>query len=447
MNIGVIGAGALGLSAAYHLGKSGYKVTVFESAPFIGGQASTIEVSGSRLERGYHHLFTNDTEIIDLMGELGISDRLQWFYSSVGTFTQNKLFPTTSPMDLIKFGALPFVDRLKLGISTLRLRRQRNWRSLEKFTADEWLYQNMSSATYKTVWQPLLRGKFGAFYQQVGMPWVWSKIQTRFASRTKLGREVLGYPRNSFDEIFNAIVSKITQNKGQVLINSPVTEIICENGVATGLKYYSNNQQHDIKVRKFDCIISTVPSFELVKLVEFPQYFSEKLKSSVYLAALVIILVTKKPLTRFYWINIADASVPFLGLIEHTNLVPISWYNGKHILYITNYLSRKDPLVSLSTDELLAHYLPHLCKFNKGFNEGLIENYHYNYVSAAQPLIGKNYSQSIPSHHTPVKRLYMANTTQIYPEDRGTNYSIKMGRELAEIVQQDSKVSFTNWSV
>ena len=67
MMIGIIGAGAAGLTAACELTIKGHDVTVYESAPFVGGQASTIPVGGSSLERGYHHLFTNDEAILDLM--------------------------------------------------------------------------------------------------------------------------------------------------------------------------------------------------------------------------------------------------------------------------------------------------------------------------------------------------------------------------------------------
>ena len=52
MKIGIIGAGAAGLSAAYDLSSQGHRVVVYESAPFIGGQASTIPVGGGPLERG-----------------------------------------------------------------------------------------------------------------------------------------------------------------------------------------------------------------------------------------------------------------------------------------------------------------------------------------------------------------------------------------------------------
>ena len=56
MNIGIIGAGIAGLAAALRLTKAGHQVTLYEGAPFLGGQASTFDVGGGRLEKGYHHL-------------------------------------------------------------------------------------------------------------------------------------------------------------------------------------------------------------------------------------------------------------------------------------------------------------------------------------------------------------------------------------------------------
>ena len=84
--IAIIGAGITGLTAALDMTSKGHSVDIFESSNFVGGQASTFDVGGHPLERGYHHLFTSDKEIIDLMKLLGIEDELLWPESSVGTF-------------------------------------------------------------------------------------------------------------------------------------------------------------------------------------------------------------------------------------------------------------------------------------------------------------------------------------------------------------------------
>ena len=443
MNIGVIGAGAAGLAAGYDLSNAGHRVTVFESAPFIGGQASTIEVGGGRLERGYHHLFTNDHAIIELIEEIGLSDELKWFPSRVGTYASGRVYRTTTPLDLLRFGALPLYDRIKLGLFALRLQRLGDWRSLESFTADEWLRERLGGKAYEVVWNPLLRGKFGDSYDQVGMPWFWSKIQTRFASRKTVGGEQLGYPMGSFDSVFDEVARRIGLAGGQILLETPVERVEVSGEGVTGLTARRpDGTKHE---EKFDVVVSTVPSYHFPELVDLPAAYKSKLDAVHYLAAVVIILELDRPLTNIYWMNIADHNVPFLGIIEHTNLIPRELYGGRYVAYLTNYLDRHDEMFGLTPDELLGRYLPHLRKFNPEFERSWIKRVHYNSVSAAQPIIGANYSSRMPDHRTPFKRLYLANTTQIYPEDRGTNYSVRMGREVAGMVLDDEKGHWRGW--
>ena len=444
MKIGIIGAGAAGLGAAFELSSKGHKVVVYESAPFIGGLASTIPVGGGRLERGYHHLFTNDSAMIQLMADLGIGDRLSWYPSRVGTYTSGRVYKTTTPLDLLRLTAIPMIDRIKLGLFALRVKRIKDWRSLEDQTADYWLREHLGGKAYEKVWAPLLKGKFGDFYDEIGMPWFWSKIQTRFASRQGIrGREMLGYPDGSFDTVFDRLKSVIESQDGEVHLSTPVTRVEVVDGVAKAL--IARPEGGDETRREFDCVLSTVPSFSFPKLVDLPADYLSRLTGVHYLAAVVVILELSRPLTDIYWMNIADPDVPFLGLIEQTNMLPKEWYGGNNVLYVTNYLDRSDALFKMSKDELVDLYLPHLTKFNPEFEPSWIRAIHYNSLSAAQPIIGTNYSQVIPDHRTPVQRLYLANTTQVYPEDRGTNYSIKMGRELAAMIIGDEKQGWRNW--
>ena len=429
MRIGVIGAGAAGLAAAYDFARAGHGVTVYEAAPFVGGQASTIEVGGGRLERGYHHLFTNDNAILEIMGELGIGESMRWIPSSVGIYTDYQVYRWSTPIDLLRFSALSFRDRIRMGMVAKKLQRMKDWRALEDITAAEWIRENAGASIYAKVWEPLLRGKFGDRFESVAMPWFWSKIQTRFASRDRLGREKLGYPINSFDEVFETLEERIKSMGGQVYLETPVTDVLVEDGVATGLRV--KHPDGTDTEENFDLILSTVPSFAFPKLVDLPETYLKKLGAVEYMGAVVMILEMTHPLTDVYWMNIADHEVPFLGLIEHTNLMPKELYGGSNVLYLTNYVERQSELFLMSDEELLEVYAPWLPRFNPEFERSWITRIHVNRVSAAQPVIGTNYSQHIPEHQTPVSKLFLANTTQIYPEDRGTNYSIRMGREIA----------------
>ena len=78
MKVGIIGAGITGLTSAYDLSKAGHDVVVFESSNQLGGHASTFEVQGTPLERGYHHWFTSDDDILTLMEEVGLGNQVIW---------------------------------------------------------------------------------------------------------------------------------------------------------------------------------------------------------------------------------------------------------------------------------------------------------------------------------------------------------------------------------
>ena len=139
MKIGVIGAGAAGLAAAYDLLKKGHSVKVYEAAPFVGGQASTFDVGGGRLERGYHHLFKSDTYMVDLIHELGLGDKLAWIESKVGFYHEGTIYNFVTPFDLLKFKPLSLVNRIRLGLVTLYLQKTSNWKKFENITAREWI--------------------------------------------------------------------------------------------------------------------------------------------------------------------------------------------------------------------------------------------------------------------------------------------------------------------
>ena len=127
MKVGIIGGGVLGLTVAYELAKEGHKVSIFERAPFVGGQASTFEVGGGNLERAYHHLFVSDHDIQSLAQELGIQDRFMWVQSKVGIYANGRIWDFVTPKDLLKFKPLSLLNRVRLGLATLYIKRYKDW--------------------------------------------------------------------------------------------------------------------------------------------------------------------------------------------------------------------------------------------------------------------------------------------------------------------------------
>ena len=284
----------------------------------------------------------------------------------------------------------------------------------------------------------MLRGKFGEeHYDQVGMAWLWGKIQTRFASRGKgMAKEQLVYPVDSFGEVFDVLAERIVEQGGQVHTSAAVRRIVVEEGRATGLEVAF--EEGDPRVESFDAVIATTPSHIFPRLVPgLPEDYLARLAGVKYMAAVLIILVLDRPLTGIYWLNVADRSIPFVAVIEQTNFIGPEHYGGKHIVYLSNYLSTTHPLYRMEHEELLQEYIPHIRKVNPEFDPVWIKGSYHHRIEGAQPIIGTNYSSQIPDHRTPIAGVYLANTTQVYPEDRGTNYSVRMGQHVAGLVIGD----------
>lgn len=433
MNIGIVGGGIAGLTAAYHLGRAGHRVTVFEKRPEPGGQAGTFPVDGARLEVFYHHLFTNDTDVISMIDELGLSRNMVWLESKVGFFHGGRIYDFVTAIDLLKFTPISIIDRIRLGLVGLNLRRFKDWRKLEGITAENWIKSHAGRRNYEVVWGPLLRGKFGESAAEVGMVWFWGKIHLRFASRGQGGKEKLGYMLGSFGQITDALVQRIEAAGGEIHTSSPVKRVLVEQGRVAGLEVEGKGGV------PFDAVIATVPSPAFLGMAPgLPEDYAAKLRLARYQAAVCLALVMNRSLSRIYWLNISDPSIPFVAAIEHTNYIDRSNYGGKHILYLSNYLSPSHRLYDATREQLLAEYLPHLKKINPAFEPGWVEQSHLFRDDAGQPIITTNYSESIPEHRTPLRGLYLANTTQIYPQDRGINYSVRLGKTVSDLLLDDA---------
>ena len=78
LKIGIIGAGAAGLAAAWDFAHAGHQVTIFEAADRVGGLAAGFKDDNWdwTLEKFYHHWFANDHDILGLADEMGVRDKV-----------------------------------------------------------------------------------------------------------------------------------------------------------------------------------------------------------------------------------------------------------------------------------------------------------------------------------------------------------------------------------
>ena len=421
----VIGAGFTGLSAAWELVRRGIAVTVLEADAEVGGLAGTFEVQGERLEKFYHHWFTNDAHVGDLVKELGVEDRVVYRPTRTGMYFANNVFRMSSPMDVLKFTPLRFVDRVRLGLLALRARAVKDWKPLEGITAEEWLVRLGGREVYRVVWEPLLQGKFGPFASSISAVWFWNKLKLRGGSRDRTGAEMLAYYRGGFAALADRLAEEVTRLGGSIETMRPAVGLEVRDGAVTGVRTPTGTIAADAVLAT-----TSLPIFaDLVAPHVEPRYL-ERLRAIDYLANVCLVLELDRSLSSTYWLNVNDPGFPFVGVIEHTNFEPASTYGGRHIVYLSKYLPESAELFRMTDEEVVAYCLPYLERMFPAFDRRWILGAHVWKARYSQPIVTRHYSEAIPSVATPVRGLLLNTMAQVYPEDRGTNYAIREGRRV-----------------
>ena len=386
--VAIIGAGIGGLTAGYELFKKGYEVTVFEKEKEIGGMLSDFKIEGKSLEKVYHHIFKTDKEVINLIEELGLIDKLKWHKSSTGIYSNGKVYPFNGAIDLLKFKELGLIGKFRLGMIYLWLKFDKNWQKYENITAEEWMGKWAGKEAYEVIWKPLLKGKFHEYYKKVSMAWLWARIHTRGGSKNEKGEEVLGYLNGGFGQISEKLAKKIK------IINK---EII--------------NKELE---KDFDLVIDTRP-----------------IKGVDYIGAVDVVFSSDQSLSPYYWHNINDLISPFLALIQHTNLVDKKNYNGKNIYYLGTYVPQDHKYFKISDEKIEKEFFDYLKIIKPEFDEKQISEKKVFKIKYAQHIVTKNYK--VPNYKVG-KKTYGLNFAQIYPEDRGINFAVKEAKKLVKMI-------------
>ncbi|CAA9483628.1 MAG: COG1232: Protoporphyrinogen oxidase [uncultured Sphingomonadaceae bacterium] len=425
----IVGGGFTGLSAAYELAKAGRRVVVLEKQSMVGGLAMGFTVGEFTLERFYHHWFTNDVHVMDLIKEVGLADQVVFRPTRTGMYYANTIFRLSTPLDLLRFKALSMPNRIRLGLLALRARRIKDWRAIEGMTARDWLIKLAGPEVYRVVWEPLLSGKFGPYADKVGAVWFWKKLALRGGSRASDGREVLAYYKGGFSELAEAIKRRLEEMGVEIRLNAGATGLEVADGQATAVWTEAG------RVPASDVLLTqALPLIADLFEGNLDSAYVASLRRIDYLANICLVLELDRSLSETYWLNVNDPTFPFVGVIEHTNFEPPESYGGRHIVYLSKYLPETDELYRMGDEEVLEFAMPHLQRMFPNFRREWVRKHHVWRARFSQQISEPNYSKLIPAEQTPLANVLITTLAQIYPEDRGTNYAIREGRRVGRVL-------------
>ena len=423
----IIGGGITGLTVAYIAAKNGAQVTILEKSNYFGGLLNTFPVGANYLEYYYHHFFTHDAELMWLLRELDLMDKLVYNNTSMGFFRHGEIYGFNTPVDLLAFKPLSIYSAIRFGITSLYLAKVARWEKYENVSALDWFYTWAGRSVTDTIWKPMLDIKFGPHSSKIPLSWMIGRLKQRLYSR-KDGNEELAYLNGSLKVLLDSLISKLEKMDVSLVNNVNIDELIGDKNSLKKIRY--NNKE--IIGSPF---IFTIPSTKMVGLFHSvnPE-FSDKLAKVKYFGVICVILELNKKFTDIYWLNIADEGFPFGGIIEHTNFISKTEYDGKHIIYLSRYFDQSESIALMEKNELIKLMIEPLSKINSGFDKSWIDHIHVFKTDSAAVVCDLEFSNKVMNCKTPIENLYIANMAHVYPDERSVNNSIRIAANACKTI-------------
>lgn len=428
--IAVIGGGISGLSVAYFLSRMGFRPVVLERERSVGGIGGWYDINGLSIDSSYHIIFRNDNHILDLLRGLGMVDDVLWNTLRFRLDSPDGSL-SFSPTEILQSGLLSRTERLRLAGMYLRLNLVRDWRSLDRVSAREWITRRGSINIYKRVFEPIIESKWGNDKDEVSAAWFFGRVKPRAESRNPLGgSEKAGYLRGSFQRMFSALENEIIKSGGDVIKNAGVRRISFERGRAS-----VRHDLHGTKETPFDAVVSTVPLPELSRIAMLPRDFEDALRRVRYKAVICTVFGLREALTDAYRTVFSGYKLPFGGVVELTNLVPPRHFNDQHIIYIFHFLDEIEGMFSNSDEKILMTHTSSLERLFPGFRRLVLWSRVYR-NRYAEPFYQKNYLDIMPGIKTPVNGLFITGMVQSYPVSDYNNV-IALSQRAAGLVGEE----------
>lgn len=429
----IIGGGLSGLSAAYDLSRQDVHVTLLEAAPDFGGLASSFRLHGQPVERFYHFICRSDSDLLKLVDEFKLQDKLHWRAGPTSFYYNGKRYPFSKPLDLLNFSAVSWTERMRFGLHVLHSKYRENWRHLDRIPAKQWLIECLGEHAYNVIWHPLLRVKFGLDDEVISAAWMWHRIWRVANSRDSvLTGDVYGCLEHGTATLVDPMVDLLAARPNVVLRSNVKAEpLVLRDGRVVEVR--AGGESYPC-----DAVISTVALPALGHLVPGvdDEYFT-RVRRVRYLGVVCMVLSVRHSLSPNFWTNVNDPRVSFNGIIEQTALNQNLHAAGLNVIYIPYYLPTSAPRYSATPEALFEEYVPMMQIVNPQFSRDDVREWHVFRNPYAQPIFETGFLDLMPDHRTSVGGFYITDSTQFYPEDRTISAAIRQGRTVARMVRED----------
>lgn len=424
--VAVLGGGISGLTAALRLAESGHHVVLIEGSDQLGGLGTFFEHDGRTFEKFYHCMLPSDGPLLDLLDHLGLRQHVYWKPSSFGYSHLGQTYPLNTPLDLLAFKPLSFVDRIRVGITGL-YGRLASARGLDDITAVDWLTKLSGAHAFRTFWEPMLRAKFGDRYASVPALWFWTRFNREKGDKDG---ETKGYIQGGYKRIIDTLAQRLRDLGVEIRLNEQIQNVDL---TSSGRAVVETTNSAKLTT---DRIVSTLPAptFLSVAGPALRRAMVPIDESLDYQGVINSLLFLKRGLTPHYWLATPDPSYPFDGVVETSTLTDEDDRGPRHVVYLTRYLHRTDPRFTLDDASIAAQDWKAMKRLFSDLTDDDLEQSFVFRAPFVEPIYRLGHQRRRPPEVLVPGRVFLASTAQVYPTVTSWNGSVEQVNRTLDLM-------------
>jgi squalene-associated FAD-dependent desaturase len=264
--VAVAGGGLAGLAAACALSDMGFRVTLFEKRPFLGGRASSWEHPGTGevVDNCQHVLFRLCTNLMEFYHRIGIADQIRWydemtFIEPGGRTSVMKSSPLPAPLhtapSFLRFPFLSAADKFAISraLVPLTLTEQRD--TGQSF--QHWLDQHgQTKQAIERFWRPIL---VSALSEELDLISISAAAQVVRESMKSPAARHMGVPTVPLTDLYNKAGDYVRARGGVLHFRRPVETFAADpSQVRVRLRSQKDDQEAN-QDEAFDYLIVALP--------------------------------------------------------------------------------------------------------------------------------------------------------------------------------------------
>jgi squalene-associated FAD-dependent desaturase len=257
--VAIAGGGLAGLAAGCALAEAGFRVSLFERRPYLGGRASSYQHPGTGeiVDNCQHVLLGCCTNLLDFYRRVGVLDKIRWYEKL--TFLEpggreSVISPSALPAPLHTAPAFLRADCLdlsaKVAISRAMAVLARSTPADHGESFLDWLKQHGQPAqAIDRFWKTILVSALNEDLDQVSVPYAAQVVRESFLKSAAAGR--MGIPTVPLTELYGTAGDYIRARGGEVHFRAGMESF---RAGAADVSVTTSGQE-----QKFDYLLLAVP--------------------------------------------------------------------------------------------------------------------------------------------------------------------------------------------